>query len=80
MEEQESQGRPVCPPGPVVFQPGNSPNLGRKSHGLPSTAFKEMCYLESDLEARHIVASVDPEWTADANSPQDQPETQDDAE
>jgi hypothetical protein len=31
-------------------------------------------------EARHIVASVDPEWTADVDPPQDQPETQDNVE
>jgi hypothetical protein len=24
MEEQESQGRPVCPAGPVVFHPGST--------------------------------------------------------
>jgi hypothetical protein len=31
-------------------------------------------------EACHIVAFKDPEWTADVDPPQDQPETQDDVE
>jgi hypothetical protein len=42
MEEQESQGRPVCPPGPVVFHPGLTQDSLRKLQGNLSNYFKIM--------------------------------------
>jgi hypothetical protein len=82
MEEQESQGRPVCPPGPVVFHPGSTQDSLRKLEGNLSDyqvqTLRRCATMDPVREARHIVASVDPEWTLDITPSASQTEARDD--
>jgi hypothetical protein len=84
MEEQESQGQPVCPPGPVVFQPGNTQVslqiLAGNLTDYQVQTLRRCATMDSTREAQHIVASVDPEWTTDTDPPEDQPESRDNVE
>jgi hypothetical protein len=57
MEEKESQGRPVCPPGPVVFHPGSTQDSLRKLVGNLSDyqvqTLRRCATMDPVCEARH---------------------------
>jgi hypothetical protein len=84
MEEQESQSRPVCPPGPVVFHPGSTQESLRKLESNLSDyqvqTLRRCATMDPVREARHIVASVDPELILDITPSVSRPETRNDAE
>ena len=83
MEEQESQGRPVCPPGPVILHPGSIQESLRKLEGdltdYQIQTLRTCATVDPIREARHIVASVDPEWILDLVPPGSRPESRNDA-
>jgi hypothetical protein len=84
MEEQESQGWPIDSSGPVVFQPPNTQDSQRRLSGTLTDyqiqTLRRCATLDPIHEARHIVASVDPTWVVDINSPESQQESRDDTE
>jgi hypothetical protein len=75
MEEQESQGRPIDPPGPVLFQPPNTQDSLRMLAGTLTDyqiqSLRRCATLDPIHKAHHIVASVDPSWVGDNDTPEE---------